>query len=317
MKVSVVMATYNSLNYIGKQLDSIRNQSRKVDEVIFVDDCSKDETPNFLESYIKKYSLKNWKIYVNKENLGFINTFRTAISKATGDIIILSDHDDIWLPNKCEIIVKAFNDNRSILSLNTKFKKIDENDELINIKESIFKSNNGLIRRRIKKGSLNKMSLKDTCIYNISPGCTCAISNELVKIYLRYSYDIPHDLELNILAACYSGLYYLDIPTTLYRIYSGNTIGLNHQNKYEIRKKVVEHDLHEKELIALLVGKNSRYIKDKRLIGRVEKIFKLRNSYFNTNKIKYLLLALLNSINMNHLYESIIYDYLCVRRKKC
>ena len=36
--VSVIIATYNGENYIVKQLESIRNQTRKLDEVIIVDD---------------------------------------------------------------------------------------------------------------------------------------------------------------------------------------------------------------------------------------------------------------------------------------
>lgn len=36
--VSVIIATYNGENYIVKQLESVRNQTRKLDEVIIVDD---------------------------------------------------------------------------------------------------------------------------------------------------------------------------------------------------------------------------------------------------------------------------------------
>ena len=42
--ISVAMATFNGEPYIQEQLDSIYNQTRKVDEIIIVDDCSTDST---------------------------------------------------------------------------------------------------------------------------------------------------------------------------------------------------------------------------------------------------------------------------------
>ena len=44
MKTSVVMSTYNGKRYIRAQLDSIRNQTRKPDEVLIFDDGSSDDT---------------------------------------------------------------------------------------------------------------------------------------------------------------------------------------------------------------------------------------------------------------------------------
>lgn len=42
--ISVAMATYNGENYISEQIDSIINQTRKVDEIVIVDDHSTDQT---------------------------------------------------------------------------------------------------------------------------------------------------------------------------------------------------------------------------------------------------------------------------------
>ena len=50
--VSVVIATYNGEKYIVKQLESIRNQTRKPDEVIIVDDRSNDNTFKIVKEYI-------------------------------------------------------------------------------------------------------------------------------------------------------------------------------------------------------------------------------------------------------------------------
>ena len=68
MKISVAMATYNGEKYIERQLDSIRMQTREVDEVIICDDQSKDRTVEVIEKYIEQHQLQGWSISVNEEN---------------------------------------------------------------------------------------------------------------------------------------------------------------------------------------------------------------------------------------------------------
>ena len=61
-KISVVMTTYNGQKYLLEQLESLRNQTFKIDEVIIMDDCSQDETPNLIRKYIADNDLKGWKL---------------------------------------------------------------------------------------------------------------------------------------------------------------------------------------------------------------------------------------------------------------
>ena len=48
MKISIVMPVYNSEQFLGKALDSILAQSFQDFELILVDDCSKDGSPQFV-----------------------------------------------------------------------------------------------------------------------------------------------------------------------------------------------------------------------------------------------------------------------------
>ena len=63
MKTSIAMTTYNGMDYLEELLDSIRTQTRIPDEVVIVDDCSTDGTPDFVIDYIERYGLSGWKIY--------------------------------------------------------------------------------------------------------------------------------------------------------------------------------------------------------------------------------------------------------------
>lgn len=91
MKISVVMATYQGEKYLREQLDTIRLQTRRADEVILCDDCSGDATVEIAEQYIREYGLEaEWRILVNEKNLGYANNFhRAGIPCQLGNICFL------------------------------------------------------------------------------------------------------------------------------------------------------------------------------------------------------------------------------------
>ena len=83
MKISVCMATYNGEKFVVRQLDSVFQQLGPEDEVIVVDDRSKDNTVQLLkETYGNRVQ-----VHVNEENIGAIKSFEKAISLAKGDIL--------------------------------------------------------------------------------------------------------------------------------------------------------------------------------------------------------------------------------------
>ena len=71
MRVSVVLCCYNGEKYIKEQLDSLKTQTRQPDEVLIIDDCSKDNTVKIVEEYIKSNDLKSWKMIRNGQNKGW------------------------------------------------------------------------------------------------------------------------------------------------------------------------------------------------------------------------------------------------------
>ncbi len=132
MKVSVIVPVYNSSMSICKTLDSILNQTCRVDELILIDDNSTDKTREILYEYIEsnKNSHVNIKLIVNEHNLGPGISRNKGIEKTTNQIIAFCDADDIWDPNKIENQIK-FIDKYPILGSdytihidNCEFKKV-------------------------------------------------------------------------------------------------------------------------------------------------------------------------------------------------
>lgn len=111
------MATYNGSAYILEQLQSIANQSLKPDRVIVSDDCSSDNTLSIIREFALKNSI-NIEILDNQNQLGCAQNFNRALNAADGDVIFLSDQDDVWFDNKLEVIANYFKNSNKILVMN-------------------------------------------------------------------------------------------------------------------------------------------------------------------------------------------------------
>jgi glycosyltransferase involved in cell wall biosynthesis len=110
--ISIAACTYNGQEYLVEQLDSLVAQTYPYIEIVVVDDASTDETYSILENYAARYP--QFKIYRNQHNVGFTENFERAVSLCTGEFIALCDQDDIWLPHKIALQVKAIGNNEII-----------------------------------------------------------------------------------------------------------------------------------------------------------------------------------------------------------
>ena len=91
MKLSICIATYNGAKYIEEQMRSILSEIKQDDEIIIMDDCSTDNTIEL----IKRMNDNRIKIHTNEINKGPTLAFDKAISLTNGNIIFMSDQDDI------------------------------------------------------------------------------------------------------------------------------------------------------------------------------------------------------------------------------
>lgn len=171
--ISVAIATYNGEKYIKEQLISILNQSIPVDEIIVSDDDSTDDTIKIVNS-LKDNRVK----IIEGPKKGIKKNFENAIKNTTGDYIFLSDQDDIWINNKVEKVLNAFENNDCTLVIHNA--DIVDN-ELNSINKSVFewrKSRKGIIKNIIK---------------NTYVGCCMAFEKDLIK----YIIPIPNDIEMH------------------------------------------------------------------------------------------------------------------------
>ena len=108
-KVSVVIPTYNTQDYICEAVDSVLSQTLKDIEVIIVDDGSTDNTMSFLKPYF--HSIR----YIRQENSGPSVARNRAINEARSQFIAFLDSDDYYLlPTKLEEQLACFEADPSL-----------------------------------------------------------------------------------------------------------------------------------------------------------------------------------------------------------
>lgn len=180
------MATYNGCKYVKAQVSSILVQLSADDELIIVDDKSTDVTVQILESF----NDTRIKIIKNEINLGITKNFEKAINNASGDLIFLSDQDDIWDENKVTIIRNVFKQQDVDVLVHDAI-VVDGNYKPIH--QSLFKYRNS-------SSGLLKNMLSNTYI-----GCCMAFRKEILNLVLPIpsQQGIYHDFWIGMLAEAF------------------------------------------------------------------------------------------------------------------
>ena len=98
--VSVILPAFNRVSLLGRAIDSILSQTYSDFELIVVDDCSTDNT----EQFVAELASKDGRIrYIkHSENSGVATARNTGIDLSAGRYIAFQDDDDEWLPDKLE-----------------------------------------------------------------------------------------------------------------------------------------------------------------------------------------------------------------------
>lgn len=213
-KVDILMTTFNTdIDYLKKQIDSILNQTYKNISLLISDDNStKKEIISILEEYEKQDD--RVKIYVQKNNLGYIKNFEFLLKKSTANHIMFSDHDDIWYENKVEkSLNKLIESKMDLVYCNAK--QVDENENVI--KENYFKYKNVPLITGTSKLAISRC---------IGIGCSQIFTKNVKDKMLPFTNNvIAHDWLAAFIANEDNGITYIDEPLFGYRLHNTNVFG--------------------------------------------------------------------------------------------
>ena len=215
--ISVAIAAYNGENYIGKQLERLLAQSRVPDEIVICDDSDNLLTAQAIEKFLPDRRIKYFK---NPAQLGVNRNFEKALSLCSGDYLFLCDQDDVWLPEKIELMADA-------LSKDSKSDGVFCNSTLVN---SELKSlNKTLWDLRKFTRSMQKTLTAGNSLNVFCRRVTCSGHNIAFKRHaLDYILPLPElapfypDTWIAFAIALNSRWQIINESLTQYRIHTGN-----------------------------------------------------------------------------------------------
>ena len=201
--ISVCIPTHNGSKYIIQQLDSILSQLNEEDEIIVSDDASEDNTCELIEK------LNDKRIIIFKENKfpNYIFNYENAINRTKGNYIFLCDQDDVWLPNKAEVMCRALIEYDLVVS------DCFVTDSNLNIIHDSYY----LIRKAIRNKFM-ALALRSPYL-----GCCMAFNRKILNKALPFPKHInSHDIWLGNIAAFYYSVNFINDKLIYYRRHAGN-----------------------------------------------------------------------------------------------
>jgi glycosyltransferase involved in cell wall biosynthesis len=220
MYVSVALSTFNGHQFVSEQLASIAAQTRVPDEIVVSDDASTDQTLALVERFARSVDIPVH-IKTNTVTLGVVRNFEKAIGACKGDVIFLSDQDDIWKPNKIECCLDVFSNPDVIMVFSdADIVDVDLTNLGITLSSITFTDRaNDRLTPALFEFILER---------NIVTGMTMAFRSKVLELGLPIPTDIPetiHDGWLSLVASLQGDCVFIPERLVLYRQHLNQLVG--------------------------------------------------------------------------------------------
>jgi glycosyltransferase involved in cell wall biosynthesis len=210
--ISVALCTYNGQRFVCDQLRSILSQSVPPNEIVICDDGSSDGTVELIEN-LGSASPAPIRIIRRGPRLGVVKNFEAAVLATYGDVIFLSDQDDVWKPTRIERMIAPFAEDQRIAL--TYCDAYVVNGDLCGTGQTVFSQRPHL--RQPESWALTRI-IRGTWI----KGCMMAFRRELVPLLVPFPSGWYYDHWIGLMAAANSRLSCIDLPLMEYRRHAAN-----------------------------------------------------------------------------------------------
>lgn len=221
MKISVCIATYNGELYLKEQLHSILSQLGTDDEIVVSDDGSTDSTLDIVNG-VNDSRIRL--VFNCAYKRGPVGNFENALYHCTGDVIFLSDQDDVWFPDKVTECIKYLS-LPDVLMIVSDCMIVNGEGDLLN--ESFFK-HYGI-----------RQSLISNLAKNSFMGCCMAFHRAVLDKALPFPSNVPmHDWWLGLNATMMGRVEFFNKPLIKYRRHGLNVSTSTEISNHSIQKKI-------------------------------------------------------------------------------
>ena len=196
----LIKIIYNGKKYFLDTFESVLKQTYLFWEWIIVDDCSNDETFDFVKDKIS--GDKRIVLLKTKNNCGAAAARNIGIENASGRFIAFLDADDLWKPNKLETQVKYMLENECAFSYSN---------------YDLLKTNGSIVELESK---FNEIDYK-TLLKTNDIGCLTVMydTEKIGKVYMpidapkKKEYTIPQEIKIEIVRgnACHDSTILRDV----------------------------------------------------------------------------------------------------------
>ncbi len=204
--LSVCMATYNGGRWVREQLASILRQLGPDDEVVVSDDGSTDDTL----AVVRSFADPRVRVLAGNAFRSPVLNFENALRHARGDLVTLSDQDDVWLEGRVALI-------RERLAAPGPRVRLVALDAVVT-DESGLVTDASLFRKIGARPGLLKNVYDNSYV-----GCCLAFTRPLLELALPFPAGIPmHDMWLGLLAELFGAVEFVHSPMLAYRRHGAN-----------------------------------------------------------------------------------------------
>jgi glycosyltransferase involved in cell wall biosynthesis len=215
MTIDILLSTYNGAKFVDEQIESILSQTFKEWKLLIRDDGSKDETPQKLLQWQKKYPDKISLLL--ESNVGVIESFNRIYKHSTSPYIAFCDQDDVWLPNKLQKCLELLKDELEPTLVHSDLTVVDH--EMKTLGTSFWKYS--FLSGKPKHATFNRL-----LVQNVVTGCTSLFNRKLANLaFPTPEKAIMHDWWFALVAAHFGKVLSIDEPLMLYRQHLNNTVG--------------------------------------------------------------------------------------------
>jgi glycosyltransferase involved in cell wall biosynthesis len=220
--ISIAMATCQGARFIDAQLESILAQSRPPDELVVCDDASTDDTLAHVEAFAARAPFPVRAIR-NPARLGITKNFEQAVAQASGQIILLADQDDEWLPEKIDTLCAALDASPQVGVVFSNGEVVDEAGRALGYDLWSALGFDAREQASVDAGRAASVFLRHV----VAAGTTMAFRSSFRPLVLPFPdlYSV-HDAWIAFMIAARADCLALAQPLIRYRLHEGNQIGI-------------------------------------------------------------------------------------------
>lgn len=227
LSISAALCTYNGARFVREQVRSICLQSLPPQEIVLSDDASTDGCVELArrtvdECRAERPALRlDLRVLQNSASLRVTKNFEQAVGACTGELIALSDQDDVWHPDKLARAAAEFERRPDLLLLHTNARLVD--DRGASLGASLF---HALEVQPFELAWIHGGRAFDVFLRrNLVTGATAVFRRSLLHAAAPFPAEWLHDEWMAIIAAAVGRVDVLEEALIDYRQHDSNQIG--------------------------------------------------------------------------------------------